>query len=96
VTAADHWWTLSLIIASVVLLPVRLCIRLSSAESLLAPAIAAARTPIAGPQWTRPVIHLVHLAALLASVLGQRFAWAGIGYRLTGRAVTIEWRTGEA
>ncbi len=96
-TLAGHGWTLSFIIASAVLLQIRLLIRRSIADIVLPrSAIAAAGATITFAQWAWPVIHMVNLAAFLASLFGQRFTWAGIRYRLTGKTVTVERRPGEA
>jgi ceramide glucosyltransferase len=88
---AGHWWPLSFVIASVVLLQIRLLIRRSIADILLPnSAIGVARATLDFARWTWPLIHLVHLAAFLSSLVGQRFTWAGIRYRLEGRHVTVE------
>jgi hypothetical protein len=91
-----RWWASSFILLSIALLQVRLRIRRRIADLLLPQAaIAAARSTITFAQWAWPLIHLVHLGAFLASLVGQRFTWAGIDYRLHGRTVSVERRTGE-
>jgi cellulose synthase/poly-beta-1,6-N-acetylglucosamine synthase-like glycosyltransferase len=91
-----HWRTLYFLLASIALLQVRLLIRRSIADILLPPcSVSRARTTIAFAQWTWPVIHLVHLAAFLTSLQGQRFTWAGISYRLKGRTVTVDRQAGD-
>jgi hypothetical protein len=91
-----RWWVSCFILASIALLQIRLRIRRQIADLLLPhPAIAAARITITFAQWAWPLIHLVHLGAFLTSVVGRRFSWAGIDYRLQGRTVSVEPRTGE-
>jgi cellulose synthase/poly-beta-1,6-N-acetylglucosamine synthase-like glycosyltransferase len=90
-------WASSFILASIALLEVRLRIRRQIGDLLLPrAAVAAARTTITFAQWAWPLIHLVHLAAFMASLVGQRFVWAGIDYRLHRKTVSVERRTGEA
>jgi ceramide glucosyltransferase len=90
-------WASGFILGSIALLQIRLRIRRQIADLLLPhTAIAAARTTIAFAQWAWPAIHLVHLVAFLASLVGQRFTWAGINYRLHGKMVSVERRAGEA
>jgi ceramide glucosyltransferase len=85
-----HRWPLSFIVAGIVLLQFRLRIRRAIAEFLLPPtAVAAAIATIRFARWAWPLIHLVHLAAFLTSALGRTFTWAGICYRLSGKAVTV-------
>jgi ceramide glucosyltransferase len=92
-----HRWASSFIVGSIALLQVRLRIRQQIADLLLPhTAIAAARATIIFAQWAWPVIHLMHLGAFLASLIGQRFTWAGIDYRLHGRTASVERRAGEA
>jgi cellulose synthase/poly-beta-1,6-N-acetylglucosamine synthase-like glycosyltransferase len=94
---AGRWWASSFILGSIALLQVRLHIRRQIADLLLPhAAIAAAGITIIFARWAWPLIHLVHLGAFLTSVVGQRFTWAGIDYRLHGRTVSVERRTGEA
>src|SRR6202795_451232 len=93
---AGRWWASSFILGSIALLQVRLRIRRQIADLLLPQAaIEAARSTLIFAQWAWPLIHLVHLGAFLASLVGQRFTWAGIDYRLHGRTVSVERRTGE-
>jgi ceramide glucosyltransferase len=96
-TLDGRWWALSFILGSIALLQVRLRIRRRIADLLLPQAaIVAARTTLSFAQWGWPLVHLVHLGAFLASVVGQRFTWAGIDYRLHGRTVSVERRAGQA
>jgi ceramide glucosyltransferase len=91
-----HWWVSSFILGSIVLLQIRLTIRRQIAGLLLPhTAIAVARSTIVFARWAWPMIHLVHLGAFVTSV-GQGFRWAGIDYRLHGRAVSVKSRAGEA
>jgi len=93
-TFGGRWWTSSFILGSMALLWVRLRIRRRIADLLLPrDAIPAARATLAFAQWAWPLIHLVHLGAFLASVVGQRFTWAGVHYRLEGRSVSVERRS---
>jgi cellulose synthase/poly-beta-1,6-N-acetylglucosamine synthase-like glycosyltransferase len=94
---AGRWRAASFILASIALLQIRLRIRRQIADLLLPDAaIATARITITFAQWAWPLIHLLHLGAFLTSVVGQRFSWAGIEYRLHGRTASVERRTGEA
>jgi ceramide glucosyltransferase len=96
-TVAGRWWAASVVLGSIVLLQIRLRVRRRIADVLLPQtALTAARATIAFAQWVWPLIHLVHLLAFLASIVGQRFTWAGIHYRLHGRAVSVERRACEA
>jgi hypothetical protein len=91
-----RWWASAFIVGSLALLQVRLLIRRRLADLLLPPfAIAPARATIAFARWAWPLIHLVHLGAFLTSAAGRRFSWAGIQYRLDGKAATVERRAGE-
>jgi cellulose synthase/poly-beta-1,6-N-acetylglucosamine synthase-like glycosyltransferase len=92
-TLQGGWWASGFIIGSIALLQVRLRIRRQIADLLLPRTlIAAARATITFGQWTWPLIHLVHLGAFLASLVGQRFTWAGIDYRLHGKMASVERR----
>jgi ceramide glucosyltransferase len=96
-TLDGRWWASSFILVSITLLQVRLRIRRQIADLLLPhAAIAAVRTTMTFARWTWPVIHLVHLGAFLTSVVGQRFTWAGIDYRLHGKIASVERRAREA
>jgi hypothetical protein len=96
-TVAGRWWAASVVLGSIILLQVRLRVRRRIADVLLPQsALTAARATIAFAQWAWPLIHLVHLGAFLASIVGQRFTWAGIHYCLHGRAVSVECRAAEA
>jgi ceramide glucosyltransferase len=84
-------WAASFIFSCIVLLQVRLGIRRQIADLLLPrDALAAARTTITFARWAWPLIHVVHLGAFLTSLIGQRFTWAGIVYRLHGKTVSVE------
>ena len=84
-------WAASFIFSSIVLLQVRLDIRRQIADVLLPrDAIAPARATITFARWAWPLIHVVHLGAFLTSLIGQRFTWAGIAYRLHGKTVSVE------
>jgi hypothetical protein len=92
-TFDGHVWALGFILGSLALLQIRLRIRRRIADLLLPHvAITAAGATITFAQWAWPLIHLVHLGAFLASLVGRRFAWAGIDYRLHGRTVSVERR----
>jgi hypothetical protein len=95
---SGRWWASSFILASFALLQVRLRIRRQIADRLLPrAAIAAGSLTFTFAQWAWPAIHLVHLVAFLTSLIGQRFTWAGIDYRLDGKTVSsVEHRAGEA
>ncbi len=95
-TLKGHGWAACVNLGSIVLIEVRLHIRRRIADALLPQSmISAARTTIRFAKWAWPLIHLVHLGAFLASVAGRRFTWAGIDYRLHGKAVAIELRPRE-
>ncbi|HWX31912.1 MAG TPA: glycosyltransferase family 2 protein [Steroidobacteraceae bacterium] len=88
---AGHRWASGFILGSIGFLQMRLGIRRQIAELLLPhAAIASAKSTIRFARWAWPLIHLVHLGAYLTSVTGQRFTWAGIDYRLHGKAVSVE------
>jgi hypothetical protein len=88
---AGRWWAAGFILGSIALLQVRLGIRRRIADLLLPhAAIAPAKSTIRFARWAWPLIHLVHLGAYLTSVTGKRFTWAGIDYRLHGKAVSVE------
>jgi ceramide glucosyltransferase len=90
-------WAPQMIIASFVLLQVRVQARRRIADQVLpAGAIDPARASLVFACWAWPLIHLVHLAAFLASVIGRRYTWAGIDYRLDGGATVVEGRAGDA
>jgi ceramide glucosyltransferase len=92
-----HWWASGFVLGSIALLQVRLRIRRQIASLLLPQsAILQARSTIAFARWAWPLVHLVHLVAFLTSVVGQRFTWAGINYRLHGRVVSVETRAANA
>jgi glycosyl transferase family 2 len=96
-TVLGQRWALPFILGSIALLQLRLRIRRQIADLLLPQtAIEAARATIFFAQWAWPLIQLVHLGAFLTSAAGRRFTWAGIEYRLDGRTVTVERKTGEA
>jgi ceramide glucosyltransferase len=81
-----QWWALSFLLASALLLQLRLLVRHSIARLVLSPPdleIANSTIRFAGICW--PLIHLVHLAGFLSSAFGRRFSWAGRRYRLMGR-----------
>ena len=81
---------LTLLLVILALLQVRTHIRGRIAAALLpdeAQAAALATLRFARVAW--PFVHAVNLLAYLSSCLGNEFAWAGIRYRLHGRAVTV-------
>jgi cellulose synthase/poly-beta-1,6-N-acetylglucosamine synthase-like glycosyltransferase len=89
-------WPLGFILASGVLLQLRLSARRRIAHQVLQPAqIDIAHTTLGFARWAWPLIHLTHLAAFITSAVGYRFTWAGIHYRLRGKAVSVEGRTQE-
>jgi cellulose synthase/poly-beta-1,6-N-acetylglucosamine synthase-like glycosyltransferase len=89
-------WPLLGLILSGLLLQVRLSTRRGIARMVLQGVqIDAAQATIGFARWAWPLIHLTHLAAFLTSAVGHRFTWAGIGYRLHGRKVSVERRTQE-
>jgi glycosyl transferase family 2 len=82
------------LLASVVMLQVRLRIRREIAARILPDeAQPIARATIIFSSWAWPLIHFVHCMAFLSSCLGRRFTWAGINYRLDGRTVEVVART---
>jgi hypothetical protein len=94
---AFEWWVWGFTLTSLVLLQLRLSLRRQIAELVLpSAAIGTASATIAFARWAWPLIHTIHLGAFLASAFGQRFTWAGIDYRLHGRAVSVEQRAGNS
>jgi cellulose synthase/poly-beta-1,6-N-acetylglucosamine synthase-like glycosyltransferase len=92
-TLNGRWWASCFLLGSFALLQVRLRIRQQIADLLLPRAeIAAGRLTFTFARWAWPLIHLVHLGAFLASLVGQSFTWAGIDYRLRGRTVSVQRR----
>jgi cellulose synthase/poly-beta-1,6-N-acetylglucosamine synthase-like glycosyltransferase len=88
-----HWWAIACIALSALLLQVRLSIRASIAAITLAEHdLAVSNETIKFARWAWPLIQLVHLAAFCASTFGRQFTWAGIRYRLAGKAVADIWR----
>jgi cellulose synthase/poly-beta-1,6-N-acetylglucosamine synthase-like glycosyltransferase len=88
-----QWWALPFLGTSAALLQLRLLIRRSIAGRVLsAPDMAIATATVKFARWAWPLVHLVHLTALLSSGFGRRFWWAGIHYRLTGREVQVQKR----
>jgi cellulose synthase/poly-beta-1,6-N-acetylglucosamine synthase-like glycosyltransferase len=89
-------WPWGCIIASGVLLQLRLSARRSIARIVLEERqFAAASATVTFARWAWPLIHLTHLAAFATSAIGHRFTWAGVHYRLQGKAVTVERRAKE-
>jgi cellulose synthase/poly-beta-1,6-N-acetylglucosamine synthase-like glycosyltransferase len=85
-----HWWTLALLAASVLLLQIRLSVRRSIAHLVLSPVeIPTALATVKFARWAWPLVHSIHLAALLSSAVGRRFSWAGIRYELDGRKARV-------
>ena len=69
--------------AAILLQLLRYRLRLSIARRVL-PTEAAAEAAVALRLgwWVSPLVHIVHAAVLLGSLLGRNFEWAGIRYRL--------------
>jgi cellulose synthase/poly-beta-1,6-N-acetylglucosamine synthase-like glycosyltransferase len=92
-TLQRHFWALIVILASALLLQLRLQVRRSIAAMVLPPQDqASASATVKFARWAWPLIHLVHLAAFARSAWGTRVTWAGVRYRLNGRAVAVEGR----
>ncbi len=84
-------WTMGVLLASAVLLEVRMAVRRRIAERVLPLAThSAARATIGFAQWAWPLVHLIHCAAFLTSCAGRRFTWAGIDYRLHRKTVVVQ------
>jgi ceramide glucosyltransferase len=88
--AQGSWIGASVLLASVVMLQLRLQIRRRIAERVLPRETqSSVRSTIAFSSWAWPLIHFVHCSAFLSSCFGRRFTWAGIRYQLDGRNVLI-------
>jgi cellulose synthase/poly-beta-1,6-N-acetylglucosamine synthase-like glycosyltransferase len=72
--------------AAILLQLLRYRLRLSIARRVL-PSEAAAEASVAVRLgwWLSPLVHIVHAAVWLGSLLGRNFEWAGIRYRLWAR-----------
>jgi hypothetical protein len=88
--AAVNRYGIGALMASIVMLQVRLLIRGRIAARVLpADTQPIARATIFFSSWAWPLIHLVHCVAFLSSCLGQRFTWAGVRYQLDGRGAVV-------
>ena len=71
--------------AAILLQLLRYRLRLSIARQVLSTEAAAeAAITFRLGWWVSPLVHIVHAAVLLGSLLGRNFEWAGIRYRLSG------------